>query len=83
MKKVEQQEPRITLTCLEDDQCLIYFEPWGTELVLAKGDEFEVRSAAFATGDVEVSYLAGAIMLGFTSDDEITVTDRAGRRHPI
>jgi len=72
-------EPIIKLTCLAGNECMVYFEPWGTEYVLARGEVFEVSSAAFSTGDVEVSYLAGGISLAFSSDADVTVTDGAGR----
>lgn len=71
--------PTIRLTCLTESECVIYLEPWGTEHILARGKVFEVSSTAFATGDVEVSYVTGGISIAFTSDVPVTVTDDAGR----
>ena len=75
--------PRLTLTCLFGAQCSVYFEPWGTEYILLSGDIFNVESPAFASGDVEVSYVDGGIALTFTVDAPIVVTDGAGRRLEI
>ena len=76
-------EPNICLTCIEGEQCMVYFEPWGTEYVLSRGDVFQVSSSAFSTGDVEVSYAKGGISIAFTSSAPITITDKAGRILPL
>lgn len=80
MTSVSEHQPSIRLSCLDEEQCSIYFEPWGTEYVLLKGDSFVVRSSAFTTGDVEVSYVTGGISLTFTVDDEIEILDSSGAR---
>lgn len=79
VKSAGSSRPNIILTCLEDEQCTIYFEPWGDEYVLKNGDVIRVFSNAFTTGDVEVSYLPGAISLAFTSNAPVTVTDATGQ----
>jgi hypothetical protein len=75
--------PGLTLTCLTGPQCSVYFEPWGTEYTLLSGDVFHVETTALATGDVEVSYDEGGIVLTFTVDVPIVVTDRTGQRLEI
>jgi hypothetical protein len=78
-KSTSGSEPNIILTCLEDAQCTIYFEPWGNDCVLKHDEVFHVFSSAFATGDVEVSHVRGGISLAFTGNAPVTVTDQAGR----
>lgn len=56
---------RLLVNCLEVDVCKVYFEPWGSEYELQKGDSLTVRSDE----QVEVSYVLGGIILGFTADD--------------
>lgn len=73
----------IRLTTLAGKPCTVTFEPWGTELVLMSGDVVYVESIAFATGDVEVSYDLGGIVLGFGIDASIVVVDGGGRRLSI
>ncbi|HWH25192.1 MAG TPA: hypothetical protein VNT53_00920 [Pseudolysinimonas sp.] len=73
-------EPHLTLTCIDEAQCKVYFEPWGTEHVLERGTVMYVESAALLSGDVEVSYVTGGITLVFTSDAPVTITDGTGRQ---
>ena len=61
----------------------MYFEPWGTEYILRSNDVFHVDTTALSTGDVEVSYVEGGIVLTFTVDVPIVVTDRTGQRLEI
>lgn len=61
----------------------MYFEPWGTEYILRSNDVFHVDTTAPSTGDVEVSYVEGGIVLTFTVDVPIVVTDRTGQRLEI
>jgi hypothetical protein len=61
----------------------VYFEPWGTEYILRSNDVFHVDTTALSTGDVEVSYVEGGIVLTFTVDVPIVVTDRTGQRLEI
>jgi hypothetical protein len=75
--------PRFIVTCVSGEQCVVTIEPWGTAHVLAPCDFFRVESWALATGDVEVSYDVGRVVLGFTSDDAITITNRTGERLSI
>ena len=75
--------PALTLTCLSGPQCSVYFEPWGTEYILLSGDVFRVETTALSTGDVEVSCVEGGIVLAFTVDVPIVVTDRSGKRLEI
>ena len=75
--------PGLTLTCLTEPQCSVFFEPWGTEFTLRSGDVFHVETTALSTGDVELSYVDGGIVLAFTVDVPIVVTDRTGQRLEI
>jgi hypothetical protein len=75
--------PGLTLTCVSGPQCSVYFEPWGTEYILLSGDVFRVETPALSTGDVEVSYVEGGIVLTFTVDVPIVVTDGTGKRLEI
>lgn len=75
--------PSLQLTCLDGDQCSVYFEPWGTEYVLLRGDVFHVETEALASGDVEVSYVSDGISLAFSADVPIRITDSTGRNLPI
>lgn len=63
--------------------CSVHFEPWGTEFILLTGDLIIVRSEAFASGDVEISYVEGGISLAFTRDVPIEITDESGRQLSI
>ena len=76
-------EPSLTVTCLEAEQCNVYFEPWGSEHILKRGDAFSVRSGALAKGKVEVSFVLNGISICFSSDDEVVVTDKSGKRLAI
>lgn len=75
--------PGLTLTCVTGPHCSVYFEPWGTEYILRSNDVFHVDTTALSTGDVEVSYVEGGIVLTFTVDVPIVVTDRTGQRLEI
>jgi hypothetical protein len=79
---MDREPPQLTLTSLERE-CKVYFEPWGTEHVLREGDVYHVATWGLAEGRVEVSYVADGIMIGFTSDHEVNVTDSAGRDVPL
>jgi hypothetical protein len=68
----------ITLTCLNAEECTVYFEPWGSEHLLRQGDAFVVSSDAIAKGTVELSFVPGGLSVCFSSDDEVTVTDKSG-----
>lgn len=67
------------LLCLEDEECTIYFEPWGDELILKQDEIFYVASSAFSTSDVQVSYVRDGISLAFTGSAPVTITDQTGR----
>lgn len=69
---------RLLVNCLEEDSCKIYFEPWGSEYELRRGDSLTVLSDE----QVEVSYVTGGISLGFTADDP-TITNARGEAVPI
>lgn len=75
--------PSMKLTCIEGERCSVYLEPWGTEYILLQGDVFHVQTEAFASGDVEVSYVHGGISLAFSTDDPVRITDKTGRNLPI
>lgn len=75
--------PSLTLTCVSAPQCSVYFEPWGTEYTLLSGDVFRVERAALSTGDVEVSHVEGGIVLTFTVDVPIVLTNAAGEQLQI
>ncbi|MDQ1629648.1 MAG: hypothetical protein QOI54_3392 [Actinomycetota bacterium] len=51
--------------------------------MLKRGDAFSVSSAALAKGKVEVSFVPTGISICFSSDDEVIVTDKAGKRLAI
>ncbi len=68
----------LILTCLTAEECVVYFEPWGSEHVLRQGDAFVVSSDAIAKGTVEVSFVPGGLSVCFSSGDEVTVTDKSG-----
>jgi len=70
--------PTLTLTCLDAEECRVHFEPWGSEHLLRQGDAFVVRSDAIAKGQVELSFVPGGLSLCFSSDDEVSVTDKSG-----
>jgi hypothetical protein len=79
----EDAVPSVLLTCVSGERCSVFFEPWGTEHVLSTEDWFRVESEAFATGSVEIGYVRQGIVVGFTADQPVRVTDRAGRELPI
>ena len=83
MTSNKEHRPSIRLSCLDDEKCSIFFEPWGTEHVLLKGDFIFVKSEAFSTGDVEVSYVNGGVALTFTADDDIEILHSSGARLSI
>jgi hypothetical protein len=68
----------LTLTCLNVEECIVFFEPWGSEHVLRRGDVFVVRSDAIAKGGVEVSFVGSGLSVCFSTDDDVTVTDKSG-----
>ena len=70
--------PSFIINCLEGDACQIYFEPWGSEHTLVRGDSFLVQPAASTVDPVEVSYVAGGISVMVLSDELPRVTNRAG-----
>jgi hypothetical protein len=70
--------PTLTLTCLEADECTVYFEPWGTEHLLERDNSFTIATWALASGHIEVSFVPNGIIVGITSNDEINVHDKTG-----
>lgn len=83
MTSNNEHRPSIRLSCLSNEKCSIYFEPWATEHVLLKGDSIVVRSRAFSAGDVEASYVNGGIALTFTVDDDIEILHSSRARLSI
>ena len=65
------------------DPCMLYFEPWGAEYELLPSDVVTVQTDAFKSGQVEISYSVGSIVLAFTEDVEINVTNGNGQRIPV
>lgn len=70
---------RLTITCLDGEKCIIYFEPWGTEHILSVGEIMYVDSPAIASGHVEVAYTDGGIVLAFTVDAPVRISNAAGQ----
>ncbi len=70
--------PRVTFTQTDRDECTLFIEPWGTELPLRRGCAIVVESAAFLTGDVEVSHCDDGVVVGFTKDVGVRLLDQDG-----
>jgi hypothetical protein len=68
----------LIITCLEGDACQVYFEPYGSEHTLVKGDEFLVEPPASMLEPVAVGYVAGGISVVISSETVPRVTNRAG-----
>lgn len=52
------------------------FRAVGNNCILKHEEIFHVFSPAFATGDVEVSYVQGGISLAFTGNAPVSVTEQ-------
>jgi hypothetical protein len=73
------QQPSLALSCLDGDECVVYFEPWGSEHALAKGDVMRIETTALNNGAVEISFVGNGISVCISSNDEIRVVNGAGR----
>ncbi|MFG3002141.1 hypothetical protein [Streptomyces sp. NPDC048340] len=74
----------LVLTCLNGPECVVSFEPWGSQHVLRREDRFTVSVTAPAPIDsIEVSYGSDGIIVCLLIDGEITVTNRAGESLPL
>ncbi len=70
--------PSLIITCLEGDACQVYFEPYGSEHTLIRGDAFPVEPPPSMLEPVEVSYVAGGISVMVLSEALPRVTNKAG-----
>jgi hypothetical protein len=71
------------VTCLDDEPCFVSFEPWGSEYLLESGDFLRIETRAFKTGNLEVSYGRGRILIAFMAPPDPKITNRAGDAVPI
>ena len=73
----------LQLSCFDGDECIVYFEPWGTEHVLTREDHFRIETDALAKGAVEISVVSGGISVCVSSEDEIRIVNKSGTVLPI
>jgi hypothetical protein len=57
------QKVILTLTCLEGDQCQVFFEPTGAEHTLKSDDRFTVEISGPGTGEPTLSYIPRGIVI--------------------
>ncbi|NYI99588.1 hypothetical protein HNR19_000287 [Nocardioides thalensis] len=75
--------PKLQVTCLDGEACILFLEPWGTEVEVRQGNGLTIESTAFLTGDVEIGFVPEGIMAVFTADVPISITDEHGRRYGV
>jgi len=75
--------PSLILSCLDRDDCIVYFEPWGSENFLKRGDTLRVETDALVKAAVKVSLVPGGISICVSSDDESRIVDKFGREVAI
>jgi len=71
--------PSLILSCLDGDECIVYFEPWGSERSLKRGETLRVETDALVKAAVEVSLVPGGISVCVSSDDDVRIVDGLGR----
>jgi hypothetical protein len=68
---------RLTLKCLEPEQCSVVLEPYGSEVTLAADDALEIEIWRSAEEPVEVAYSPGCITIWIgPSTTSVRATDR-------
>jgi len=72
--------PSFTVTTFEKTGSKVVFEPLGVPYHLEYSDILTVRTAGLLTGDVDVVYGEGRIVVCFNSVDEAFVTNKEGQR---
>jgi hypothetical protein len=75
--------PSLILSCLDRDECVVYFEPWGTEHTLQRGDILRVETDALLKAALEVSLVPRGMSVCISSDDEVRIVDGRGSAVPI
>ena len=75
--------PSLILSCLDRDECVVYFEPWGSEHSLNRGDSLRIETDALVKAAVDVSLVPGGVSVCVSSDDEVRIVDGFGREVAI
>ena len=57
----EEKTVRLVVTCVGDESCSVIFEPYGSEYVLQRDEDFHVEIRGPGSGEVLVWYGRGAI----------------------
>jgi hypothetical protein len=71
---------RLVLTCVQGDSCSVIFEPYGTEYILQRDDDFHVELRGPGNGEVLVWYGPGAISITpWLGGDYAKVTTASGK----
>ena len=78
----ESKTVRLLLTCLNDDQCVVAFEPEGATHTLRSNDVFTVLISGPGDGEVEVSYDDEGITVHKWPGADFHLTNRRGERLP-
>jgi hypothetical protein len=68
----------LTLTCLADEACAVYFEPESAEHMLAPDDPFAVEFRAYTPGSAEVSWSQGGISVAGWDGATVRAWNREG-----
>ena len=68
----------LMITCVGQEQCVVHFEPWGTEHLLRSDDWFKLTTNALASGHVEVSVTPDGLIVGIATDDEVQIINKSG-----
>jgi hypothetical protein len=70
-----------TLECSKVDECHVYFEPEGADVVVTSDDKLTVEiRGGDSDGQVEITYVPNGIVVWARAGAETLVWDSSGRR---
>ena len=72
----------LMLTCTDDEGCMVWFEPWGAEHFLARGDVFHVEIRGEGSGEVEVTHSTRGLSVSTWPGGDFSVRNAAGKELP-
>jgi len=70
---------RLLLTCLEADECSVFFEPEGADITLQRGRKLFVEITGPGQATPEVSYIPSGILVGAWQGARTSVWDETGK----
>ena len=72
----------LEITCVDEDKCVVSFEPWGAAYDLAPGDVFYVEVKGPGSGILQILHDPSGISVWTWEGGKFTVRNEAGTALP-